>query len=59
MRDRPSYPRPACPPGLFGFGIAFPESHTNPLGLTEHRVGLYKFMQYLDTVLPLWMRYGA
>ncbi|MFG1932086.1 FAD-dependent oxidoreductase [Mycobacterium sp. NPDC048908] len=46
-------------PGLFGFGIAFPESHTNPLGLTEHRVGLYKFMQYLDTVLPLWMRYGA
>jgi cation diffusion facilitator CzcD-associated flavoprotein CzcO len=45
-------------PGLFGFGIAFPESHTNPLGLTEHRVGLYKFMQYLDTVLPLWLRYG-
>jgi len=45
-------------PGLFGFGIAFPESHTNPMGLTEHRVGLYKFMQYLDTVLPLWMRYG-
>jgi hypothetical protein len=45
-------------PGLFGFGIAFPESHTNPIGLTEHRVGLHKFMQYLDTVLPVWMRYG-
>jgi cation diffusion facilitator CzcD-associated flavoprotein CzcO len=45
-------------PGLFGFGIAFPECHTNPMGLTEHRVGLYKFMRYLDSVLPLWMSYG-
>jgi cation diffusion facilitator CzcD-associated flavoprotein CzcO len=45
-------------PGLFGFGIAFPECRTDPLGFTEHRVGLYKFMQYLNSVLPLWMCYG-
>jgi cation diffusion facilitator CzcD-associated flavoprotein CzcO len=45
-------------PGLFGFGIAFPESHTDPLGYTEQRVGLSKFMKYLNTVLPLWMSYG-
>lgn len=46
-------------PGLFGFGIAFPECHTDPFGFTEHRVGLYKFMRYLNTVLPLWMSYGT
>jgi hypothetical protein len=46
-------------PGLFGFGIAFPECHTDPFGFTEHRVGLYKFMKYLNTVLPLWMSYGS
>ena len=45
-------------PGLFGFGFAFPECHTDPLGFTEQRVGLYKFMKYLNTVLPLWMSYG-
>ena len=46
-------------PGLFGFGIAFPERHTDPLGFTEHRVGLYKFMKYLNTVLPQWMSCGS
>ena len=45
-------------PGLFGFGIAFPECHTNALGFTEQRVGLHKFMEYLNSVLPLWMSYG-
>jgi cation diffusion facilitator CzcD-associated flavoprotein CzcO len=45
-------------PGLFGFGFAFPECHTDPLGFTEQRVGLYKFMKYINTVLPLWMSYG-
>ena len=45
-------------PGLFGFGIAFPECRTDRLGFTEHRVGLHKFMTYLNTVLPLWMSYG-
>ena len=44
-------------PGLFGFGIAFPECRTDPFGFTEHRVGLSKFMNYLNTVLSLWMNY--
>lgn len=46
-------------PGLFGLGIGFPESKLNPLGIREHRVGLWKFMDYLQRVLPLWMRYSA
>jgi cation diffusion facilitator CzcD-associated flavoprotein CzcO len=45
-------------PGLFGFGIAFPEAKINPLGVLEHRVGLWKFMDYLTRVLPLWMKYS-
>lgn len=45
-------------PGLFGVGIAFPEAKLNPLGMLEHRVGLWKFITYLDQVLPLWMKYG-
>jgi cation diffusion facilitator CzcD-associated flavoprotein CzcO len=44
-------------PGLFGFGIAYPECRTDPFGFTEHRVGLSKFMNYLNTVLSLWMSY--
>jgi cation diffusion facilitator CzcD-associated flavoprotein CzcO len=44
-------------PGLFGFGIAFPECRTDPFGFTECRVGLRKFMNYLNTVLALWMNY--
>jgi cation diffusion facilitator CzcD-associated flavoprotein CzcO len=44
-------------PGLFGFGIAYPDRHTDPFGFTEQRVGLSKFMAYLDSILPLWMRY--
>lgn len=42
-------------PGLFGVGIAFPQAKVNRDGLLEHRVGLWKFMQYLNDVLPLWM----
>ena len=38
-------------PGLFGLGIAFPEAKYNPIGLLEYRVGLWKFMEYLDTIL--------
>jgi cation diffusion facilitator CzcD-associated flavoprotein CzcO len=57
LEDNPAYGILA--PGLFGFGIAFPECHTDPLGFTEHRVGLHKFMKYLNTVLPLWMGYGS
>ena len=46
-------------PGVFGFGIAFPEAKTNPLGLLEHRVGLWKFMDYLNRVMPVWLNYSA
>ncbi|MCE9620035.1 MAG: pyridine nucleotide-disulfide oxidoreductase [Planctomycetes bacterium] len=43
-------------PGLFGVGIAFPEAKVNRDGTLEHRVGLWKFMQYLSEVLPHWLR---
>ncbi len=46
-------------PGLFGIGIAFPEYRTDPLGFGEHRVGMAKFMQRLNSVLPLWLQYGG
>jgi cation diffusion facilitator CzcD-associated flavoprotein CzcO len=46
-------------PGMFGFGIAFPECRADPLGFAQHRVGLRKFMEYLDTVLPIWLAYGT
>ncbi len=46
-------------PGLFGFGIAFPEAKMNRLGMIEHRVGLAKFMEYLHRVMPVWLRYGT
>jgi len=44
-------------PGLFGLGIAFPERAIDRYGYVEYRVGLKKFMDYLDDVLPLWLRY--
>jgi hypothetical protein len=44
-------------PGLFGLGIAFPEYAEDPYGYGQYRVGLKKFMDYLDSVLPLWMVY--
>jgi cation diffusion facilitator CzcD-associated flavoprotein CzcO len=46
-------------PGLFGIGIAFPEYKTDPLGFGQHRVGLFKFMQHLKAVMPLWLNYGT
>lgn len=46
-------------PGLFGLGIAFPEYAEDPYGYGQYRVGLMKFMDYLDSVLPLWARYGT
>ncbi|GBG39147.1 FAD-dependent oxidoreductase [Mycobacterium montefiorense] len=46
-------------PGLFGIGIAFPECSIDPLGGRQYRVGLHKFMQRLETGLPLWLRYGT
>lgn len=44
-------------PGLFGFGIAYPESKTDPFGSVESQVGLWKFMTYLHRVMPVWLRY--
>lgn len=44
-------------PGLFGFGIAYPELKSDPYGIIESQVGLWKFMVYLDRVIPLWLKY--
>lgn len=44
-------------PGLFGFGIAFPESYITPLGNVAHRVGLWKFLDYLNRIMPIWLNY--
>jgi hypothetical protein len=44
-------------PGLFGFGIGYPELKPDPFGSVESQVGLWKFMSYLNKVLPLWFRY--
>jgi hypothetical protein len=45
-------------PGLFGLGIAFPEVRQDPLGIIEERVGLWKFMDYLHRVMPIWLNYS-
>lgn len=45
-------------PGLFGCGIAFPEAQFNRIGQLEYRVGLWKFMEYLNSTVPIWMRYA-
>lgn len=42
-------------PHLFGIGIAFPELYTDPLGNTEHKVGLNSFMAYAQRIMPEWM----
>ena len=44
-------------PGLFGFGIAFPEVKIDSFGNEEHRVGLWKFLNYLNNVFPIWIKY--
>ena len=46
-------------PGLFGVGIAFPEAQYDRFGTLEHRVGLWKFMDYLNRVMPLWLQYNS
>lgn len=46
-------------PGLFGLGIAYPEKKTDPFGQVEWQVGLWKFMNYLDKVLPIWLNYSS
>lgn len=44
-------------PGLFGLGIAYPEIKADPYGSSESQVGLWKFMLYLNKVLPAWFKY--
>lgn len=46
-------------PGLFGLGIAYPERKSDPFGHVENQVGLYKFMMYLQKVLPIWLKYST
>ena len=46
-------------PGLFGFGIGFPEEKENPFGFKESRVGLWKFMEYIREVMPVWLNYST
>jgi hypothetical protein len=43
-------------PGLFGIGIAFPQGQYDRAGNYEYRVGLWKFMDYLTEILPLWLK---
>jgi hypothetical protein len=38
-------------PGLFGVGIAFPEAKLDRFGNLEYRVGLWKFVDYLERIL--------
>jgi cation diffusion facilitator CzcD-associated flavoprotein CzcO len=45
-------------PGLFGCGIAFPAYGVDRYGYGQYRVGLKKFMDHLEAVLPLWFRYA-
>lgn len=46
-------------PGLFGLGIAYPEQKTDPYGSKESQVGLWKFMVYINKVLPVWLKYST
>lgn len=46
-------------PGLFGFGIAYPEVKNDYFGIVESKVGLWKFIQYAQKVLPIWQKYNA
>ncbi len=40
---------------LYGCGIAFPERVVDRAGNVELNVGIWKFMQYLDRVVPSWL----
>ncbi|MGD2170102.1 MAG: pyridine nucleotide-disulfide oxidoreductase [Chlamydiota bacterium] len=43
-------------PCLYGVGIAFPEGSFDKAGNYEYRVGLWKFMDFLDKVMPDWLK---
>ena len=45
-------------PGLFGIGICFPEEVTDKYGNRETNVGLWKFMKYINKIMPIWMNYS-
>ncbi len=45
-------------PGLFGAGIAFPRQVIDPFGGKELNVGLFKFMNDIRAMVPLWLEYG-
>lgn len=38
-------------PKVYGFGIAFPEKVTDPMGNVEESVGLWKFMKYVKRII--------
>jgi hypothetical protein len=42
--------------GMYGVGIAFPERGPDAIGNMEYQVGLWKFMQYLNKVVPEWVQ---
>lgn len=44
-------------PSIFGVGIAFPEETVDMYGNRELSVGMWKFVRYLEKVVPLWMQY--
>ncbi|KTD33989.1 FAD-dependent oxidoreductase [Legionella israelensis] len=44
-------------PGLFGLGIGYPAIKSDPFGNIEEQVGLWKFVIYLDKIMPLWLKY--
>ncbi|MBA2656553.1 MAG: pyridine nucleotide-disulfide oxidoreductase [Tatlockia sp.] len=46
-------------PGLFGLGIAYPQLKSDPFGNFELQVGLWKFMTYLNEVMPTWLKYHS
>ena len=46
-------------PGLFGTGIGFPRQVRSPMGHIEMNVGLWKFMQDMRLMMPIWLRYGV
>lgn len=46
-------------PDVFGFGIAHPQLVRNEFGSEEYNVGMFKFVKYIDRVLPIWLNYAA
>jgi hypothetical protein len=45
-------------PGLFGVGIAYPEANSKVIDIQEYRVGLWKFMTYLQKIIPAWIAHA-